>query len=115
MAGLDELSTILFNGTGEKSVAAVSGAPQTTIIYGVALTSSSDGQVTIQLDDAVYSADDLEDDEYEYVTLTDEDDDVASIEEDEETEDPEEDEEEIVYWSPDDDEAVEEDEQEGGN
>ena len=91
MAGLDELGALLFNGTGEKSVAATAGAPQTTIIDG-----------------AIYAADDLEDDDYEFVSLTD-DDDVNSIDEDEELEDPE-DEEDIIYWTPEDDDAVGEDE-----
>lgn len=108
MAGLDELGALLFNGTGEKSVAATAGAPQTTIIYGVAVTDSANGEVTIKLDGAIYAADDLEDDDYEFVSLTD-DDDVNSIDEDEELEDPE-DEEDIIYWTPEDDDAVGEDE-----
>ncbi len=110
MAGLDELSAILFNGTSEQSVAANSGAPQTTIVYGVALASSAEGEVEVQLDDAIYAADDLEDDDYEFVSLTDADDDVNAIDEDEELEDPEEEEGEIVYWTPEDDEAVGSDE-----
>lgn len=109
MVGLDELSAILFGGSGEKSVPTESGAPQTTIIYGTALTNSADGVVTVKLDDAIYAADDIEDDDYEYISLTDEDDDVDAIEEDEELEDID-DETEIVYWQPDDDDAVGEDE-----
>ena len=114
MAGLDELSAILFKGTNENSVAATAGAPQTTIVYGVALANSANGEVRIQLDGAIYAADDLEDEEYEFVSLTDSDDDVNAIEEDEELEDPE-DESETVYWSLDDDDAVgSDDEQKGG-
>ena len=105
MAGLDELSAILFNGTNENSVTAESGAPQTTIIYGVALSNSANGEVSIKLDDAIYAADDLDDD-YEYITLTDDDDDVNAIDEDEELVDPEEEDTETIYWTPEDDDAV---------
>lgn len=110
MNGLDELSAILFNGTGEKSVAAIDGAPSTTIIYGTALADSEDGFVQVQLDGAIYADDDLEDDDYEYVVLTDADDDVNAIEEDDElidTTDPDydEDDEDIVYFDSDEEES----------
>lgn len=108
MAVLDEIGSILFNGS-EKTVDLASGAPFTTIIYGVALADSADGLVRVQLDDAIYAADDIEDDsEYEYITLNDSDDDIDGINEDEELEDEDEDE-DVVYWTADEDDAVEED------
>ena len=112
-AGLDELSAILFNGTSEDSIPASVGTTPTTIIYGTAVAGSANGEVVIKLDDAIYAADDLEEideDEYEFVTLTEDDDDITSIDDDEELIDPEDDEEEIVYWDEDEDEAIELDE-----
>ena len=104
MAVLDEIGTILFKGSSE-AVDMVSGAPSTTIIYGVALGNSVDGFVEVQLDDAIYAADDIEDDdEYEYVTLDDSDNDITGINEDEDIEENEED---VVYWTPEEDEATE--------
>jgi len=105
MAVLDEIGAILFNGSSEDTVDVVSGAPSTTIIYGVALGNSVDGFVEVQLDDAIYAADDIEDDdEYEYITLNDSDNDITGIDEDEEIE---EDEQDVVYWTPEEDEATE--------
>lgn len=104
MAVLDEIGSILFKGSSE-AVDMVSGAPSTTIIYGVALGNSVDGFVEVQLDDAIYAADDIEDDdEYEYVTLDDSDNDITGINEDEDIEENEED---VVYWTPEEDEATE--------
>lgn len=108
---LDELSALLFNGTREDSVNASVSQNQTLIIYGTALSKSQDGQVLVQLDDAVYSADDLEDEEYEVLTLT-EDDDIDSINEDEELidqDDPDydEDDQDIIFWQFQDDQATE--------
>ena len=104
MAVLDEIGTILFKGSSE-AVDMVSGAPSTTIIYGVALGNSVDGFVEVQLDNAIYAADDIEDDdEYEYVTLDDSDNDITGINEDEDIEENEED---VVYWTPEEDEATE--------
>ena len=103
MAVLDEIGTILFKGSSEDAVDMVSGAPSTTIIYGVALGNSVDGFVEVQLDDAIYAADDIEDDdEYEYITLDDSDNDITGINEDEDD-----DEQDVVYWTPEEDEATE--------
>ena len=111
MVDLDELGVILFKGAEEKGIAAADRAPSTNIIYGTALADSEDGFVQVQLDDAIYADDDLEDDDYEYVALTDEDDDINGIEEDEELiddTDPDYDEndEDIVYWEEDDDDSI---------
>ena len=110
MAGfnIDELSALLFNGTREDSINKSVSKNQTTIIYGTAITGSSNGLVTVRLDDAVYAEDDLEDDDYEYLSLS-EDDDVDGIDEDEELideEDTEEDE-DVIFWQWQDDEATE--------
>lgn len=110
-AKLSELSTILFNGTSENDIPAAVSSNQTTIIYGVALTGSANGEVTVQIDEAIYGENDLEEDDYEIVTLSVEDDDIEHITEDEELIDPEEpddDDIEVVYWEPADDDAVEE-------
>ena len=109
---LDDLSALLFNGTREDSVNASVGKSQTLIIYGTALGNSQDGQVLVQLDNAVYSADDLEDDEYQVLTLTG-DDDIESINQDEELIDPDdpdydEDDQDIIFWQFEDDQATEE-------
>lgn len=106
MAGLDELSALLFNGTREDAVPATVGAGTTTFIYGTAVTDSESGEVVVLLDSAIYAEDDAEDEEYQWVDLATDDDDIESIGEDEELEDEEE-EEEIVYWEPEDDEATE--------
>jgi hypothetical protein len=108
MAGLDELSALIFNGTREDAVPASIGAGTTTFIYGTAMADSESGQVVVLLDNAIYAADDAADEDYEWVDLSDDDDDVGSVDDDEELEDEEE--EEIVYWEPDDDDATEYDE-----
>lgn len=106
MAGLDELSALLFNGTREDAVPATVGAGTTTFIYGTAVSDSENGEVVVLLDPAIYAEDDAEDEEYQWVDLEVDDDDTASIDEDEEL-DEEEEEEDIVYWEPEDDEAIE--------
>lgn len=100
---LDELSALLFKGTRENSVNDSSN--QSIIIYGTALSDSADGFVPVQIDDAVYAADDLEDEEYEILSLSD-DDDILGIDEQEElidAEDYDEDNEDVVFWQEDDD------------
>ncbi len=96
MYNLDELSAVMFGGTREDSVNGATSNGQTTIIYAVALEDSVDGTVKVQLDDAIYAIDDADDD-YEYVTLTEDIDDVSSIDDDEEMQE-EGQEEDVVYW-----------------
>lgn len=105
---LDELSALLFGGTRQDSVNESISNNQTTIIYGTALTASSNGIVSVQLDTQVYSADDQEDDDYVYLSLS-EDDDVASIDQEEELIDQEDQDEDIVFWDWQDDDATEQD------
>lgn len=107
---IDQISALLFKGTRENSVNQSLGKNQTTIIYGTAITSSSNGSVTVKLDDAIYSADDANDD-YEYLTLSD-DDDIDAVDQDIELidyDDPQydQDDQDIIFWQWQDDQATE--------
>lgn len=109
MAVIEELSTLLFRGsTGEDYQ--IPASAQTTIVYATALTSSSNGMVTVQLDDPILAEDDAEEGDYEYLSLSEDDDEVDLIDE----EDEDEEEEDLFYWDEEDDEAVEEDSDAGG-
>lgn len=92
---IDELSSILFKGNNEDS----NNDSSTKIFYGTALADSLNGQVLVQLDDAIYSSAEADDD-YEYLTLSEDINDVDSIDEDEDLQDVGE-EEEIVFYQED--------------
>lgn len=84
---LEELSSLLFGGSGTEEV----NNSDIKIIYGTALTASVNGEVTVSLDDGIYSIND-DDDNYQFVSLTDEEDSVSALDEEYEEE-----EEETVY------------------
>ena len=56
MADLLEIGDIIFNKQDVEDI--VFDPPETTILYGIALTDSRDGKVTVMLDDPVYSSED---------------------------------------------------------
>ncbi len=108
MATLDELASIMFGGTDgeEVSEAVTNTAP--VMFYATALSTSVNGEVSIQIGDAVYALEDQEDtDSYEEVYLSDPDDDAESIGADDDTD---EEEYEYVWDESDEEDAVEEDE-----
>ena len=71
MAKFSEVGSILVNGTSdydfEDSIEQEYQVDSTYIMYGIALTDSVDGRVTVKIADSVYSLDDEEDMEEEEV------------------------------------------------
>lgn len=108
MATLDELASIMFGGTDGEEVPEVVTNTAPVMFYATALSTSANGEVSIQIGDAVYALEDQEDtDSYEEVYLSDPDDDAESIGADD---DIEEEEFEYVWEESEDEDAVEEDE-----
>lgn len=81
-ATLDEIGALLFGPSSPQE-------QQTTIFYATAVTDSESGEVTIQMDDAVYDEADEDTEGYEWVSLEVSDDDAESIGDDDDYEEEE--------------------------
>ena len=88
MADINELSSLLFSNGENKDDAGAIANSAIQVFYGYALADSANGSVLVQIGEPVYSLDDLQDDDYEEVTLEeDSEDQVDLIDEDEDPED----------------------------